>query len=137
MARATGKEAIRLWFEFLKRALAGGEFKVRAKHYQAWGDVKNTTFEAWWKAYGEALFPLRKVQLVQRRLSDSGMVTLAVPMSITPTEAGNQVRDLLMQHYQAIKHQPLNRPGICRHFLASNLRPNRRCHEAQEISRRI
>jgi hypothetical protein len=31
----------------------------------------------------------------------------------------------------------LNRPGICRHFLASNLRPNRRCHEAQEISRRI
>jgi DNA invertase Pin-like site-specific DNA recombinase len=31
----------------------------------------------------------------------------------------------------------LNRPGICRHFLASNLRPNRRCHESQEISRRI
>jgi transposase-like protein len=31
----------------------------------------------------------------------------------------------------------VNRPGICRHFLASNLRPHRRCHESKTISRRI
>ena len=31
----------------------------------------------------------------------------------------------------------LNRPGTYRHLRASNLRPNRRCHESKAISRRI
>ena len=106
MARASGKQAIRLWFEFLKRALESGEVKVRAKHYQAWGDVQNTTFDAWWKACGAELFPQHKVQLVQRRLSDAGVVHVAVPMNLTPTTAANQVRELLIQHYQAIDHTP-------------------------------
>jgi hypothetical protein len=106
MARATGKQAIRLWFEFLKRALASPEVKVKAKHYQAWGDVQNTTFDAWWKAHGAELFPQHKVQLVQRRLSDAGVVHVAVPMNLTPTTAANQVRELLIHHYQAIDHTP-------------------------------
>lgn len=39
MARATGKEAIRLWFEFLRRALHADGVVVNSKYYAAWGDV--------------------------------------------------------------------------------------------------
>ncbi len=43
---------------------------------------------------------------MQRRLSDAGQVQLAVPLALTPTDAANQVRQLLMEHYKAIGHKP-------------------------------
>jgi hypothetical protein len=106
MARATGKEAIRLWFEFLKRATVAEGVVVNTKHYQAWGDVTHTKFEAWWKEHAERLFPYRKVTVVQRYLSDAGMVHLAVPMALTATEAASQVRQALIEHYDSIGHEP-------------------------------
>jgi hypothetical protein len=106
MARATGKEAIRLWFEFLKRAYLADDVKVNAKYYLAWGDVPNTKFETWWKTNAEQLFPYRKVEVVQRYLSDAGVVHVSVPMALTPTEAANQVRQVLINHYTAIDHEP-------------------------------
>ncbi len=107
MARTTGREAIRLWFEFLKRAHHAKGVRVNAKHYKAWGDVATTKFEAWWKQHADQLFPLHKVELAQRRLSNAGQVQLAVPMALTPTDAANQVRQLLMEHYKAIGHKPM------------------------------
>ena len=47
MARSTGKEAIRLWFEFLKRAYLAGDVKVNANYYKAWGDAATTKFDTW------------------------------------------------------------------------------------------
>ncbi len=107
MARTTGREATRLWFEFLKRAHHAKGVRVNARHYKAWGDVVTPKFEAWWKQHSDQLFPLSKVELAQRRLSDAGQVQLAVPMALTPTDAANQVRQLLMEHYKAIGHKPM------------------------------
>lgn len=106
MARATGKEAIRLWFEFLKRAYLADDVKVNSKLYQSWGDVPNTNFETWWKTNAEQLFPYRKVEVVQRYLSDAGVVHVSVPNALTPTEAANQVRQVLIEHYKGIDHYP-------------------------------
>lgn len=106
MARATGKEAIRLWFEFLKRAYHAEGVEVNTKLYESWGDVPNTKFEAWWKTNAEQLFPYRKVEVVQRYLSDAGVVHVSVPMALTPTEAANQVRQVLIDHYKGIDHDP-------------------------------
>jgi hypothetical protein len=106
MARATGKEAIRLWFEFLKRACHAEDVAVNTKHYQAWGDVAQTKFENWWKQHAEQLFPYRKVAVVQRYLSDAGLVHLAVPMALTATDAASQVRQALIEHYKSIAHVP-------------------------------
>jgi hypothetical protein len=106
MARATGKEAIRLWFEFLKRAYHADGVVVNSKHYAAWGDVANTKFETWWRQHGEQLFPYRKVEVVQRHLSDAGVVHVSVPIALTPTEAANQVRQTLIAYYEAIGHKP-------------------------------
>lgn len=106
MARATGKEAIRLWFEFLKRAYHADGVEVNTKLYQSWGNVANTKFETWWKSNAEQLFPYRKVEVVQRYLSDAGVIHVSVPMALTPTEAANQVRQVLIDHYKSIDHQP-------------------------------
>jgi hypothetical protein len=106
MARATGKEAIRLWFEFLKRAHDADGVVVNSKYYAAWGDVANAKFETWWKQHGDQLFPHRKVELAQRYLSDAEVVNVTVPKALTPTEAAAQLRQLLIEHYSAIGHKP-------------------------------
>jgi len=106
MARATGKEAIRLWFEFLKRAAATPDLKINNRYYEGWGDYANTRFETWWKDNGESLFPRNKVEIAQRYLSNAAALQVDVPMSLTPTQAADQVRELLMAHYKAIGHTP-------------------------------
>ncbi len=106
MARATGKEAIRLWFEFLNRAAKMPNLKINAKYYEGWGDFSSIKFEAWWKVNGDSLFPRHKVELTQLYLSGTEVVQLFVPTSLTPTEAANQVRDVLIAHYKAIGHNP-------------------------------
>ncbi len=106
MSKTAGREGVRLWFEFLKRAHADKTVRVNEAFYKAWGDYSNQTFNEWWKQHAEALFPRNKVELVQRYLSDSEHVKVTVPMSLTPTQAGNQLRDVLMQHYEAIGHVP-------------------------------
>jgi hypothetical protein len=47
----------------------------------------DTKFETWWKEHAEQLFPYRKVEVLQRYLSDAGMMHLNVLMALTPTEA--------------------------------------------------
>lgn len=106
MARATGKEAIRLWFEFLNRAVKVPNLKINIRYYEGWGDYANTKFETWWKVNGESLFPRYKVEIAQRYLSNAEVVQVSVPMSLTPTEAANQTRDLLIAHYKKIEHDP-------------------------------
>ncbi len=51
MARATSKEATRLWFEYLKRAYQNPKIDVDSNFYSAWGDVGNTKFDTWWKEH--------------------------------------------------------------------------------------
>ena len=106
MSKTASREGVRLWFEFVKRAHADKTVRVNEAFYKAWGDYQNQTFNQWWKLYAETLFPRNKVELVQRYLSDSEHVKVSVPMSLTPTQAANQLRDVLMQHYEAIGHVP-------------------------------
>lgn len=106
MARSTGKEAIRLWFEFLKRAYLADDVKVNAKYYQAWGDVVNTKFDAWWKEKAEQLFPYRKVEISQRYLSYAGVLNVSIPIALTPTAAADQLRHVLIEYYKVIDHNP-------------------------------
>ncbi len=106
MSKTAGREGVRLWFEFVKRAQADKTVRVNEAFYKAWGDYPNQTFNSWWKQHAETLFPRNRVELVQRYLSDSEHVKVSVPMSLTPTQAANQLRDVLMQHYEAIEHVP-------------------------------
>jgi hypothetical protein len=106
MARATGKEAIRLWFEFLKRACHADDATVNTKYYKEWGDVANTKFETWWREHAELLFPYRRVEITQRYLSDALVLNFAVPIALTPTVAAAQLRQVLIEHYKSIGHVP-------------------------------
>lgn len=106
MSRANGKEAIRLWFEFLNRANDVPNLKVNAKYYEGWGDYTNTKFEKWWKVNGDTLFPKNKVEITKGHFSNNAAIQLTVPIALTATEAANQVRDLLITHYKVIGHNP-------------------------------
>jgi hypothetical protein len=106
MSKTAGREGVRLWFEFVKRAHADKTVRVNTAFYKAWGDYPNQTFNSWWKQHAETLFPRNRVELVQRYLSDSEYVKVSVPMSLTPTQAANQLRDVLIAHYKEIGHVP-------------------------------
>ena len=106
MSKTAGREGVRLWFEFVKRAHADKGVRVNEAFYKPWGDYPNQTFNEWWKQHAETLFPRNKVELVQRYLSDSEHVKVTVPISLTPTDAANQLRDVLIAHYKALGHVP-------------------------------
>ena len=106
MSKTAGREGVRLWFEFVKRAHANQHVRVNEAFYKPWGDYPNLKFNPWWQQHAETLFPRNKVELVQRYLSDAEHVKVSVPMSLTPTQAANQLRDVLIQHYKAIGHVP-------------------------------
>ena len=106
MSKTAGREGVRLWFEFVKRAHADKAVRVNEAFYKAWDNYPNQKFNEWWQLHSEALFPRNKVELVQRYLSDTEHVKVTVPMSLTPTDAANQLREVLMLHYKAIGHVP-------------------------------
>ena len=55
------KEDYRLWFEYLRLALASKDQKVRkafarsSRYYEPWGNVENIKFDQWWRQH-ERLF---------------------------------------------------------------------------------
>ena len=106
MSKTAGREGVRLWFEFVKRAHADKTVRVDTDFYKSWGDYPNQKFNSWWQQHANALFPRNRVELVQRYLSDSEHVKVSVPMSLTPTQAANQLRDVLIAHYKEIGHVP-------------------------------
>ena len=106
MSRTNGKEAIRLWFEYLKRAASASNLKINDKYYDGWGDYKNTKFEKWWKENGEKLLPKSKVAIAKNATQKKEFIQLSIPITLTPTDAANQVRDFLISHYKEIGHIP-------------------------------
>ena len=103
--KSDGKEAYRLWYEFLKRALTDKKVKVNKAFYKEWGDVENTHFRIFWERMGDKLLASPHVELTSKG-AVKGKVAVSVPMSLTPTQAANELRELLIEHYEDIKHTP-------------------------------
>jgi hypothetical protein len=57
--RSQSKEAYRLWFEFLRRAIAEDKSKVKLDLYKEWGDVESYKFEKWWAEIGQRVIEQR------------------------------------------------------------------------------
>lgn len=103
--RAQSKEAYRLWFEFLRRAIAEDKSKVRLDLYKDWGDVENYTFRKWWDQIGSKVIDLRPpvITQVKEGKADDVSYLVRVPKSMTSTQIGNEVRKFLIE----LEHQPL------------------------------
>lgn len=103
--RAQSKEAYRLWFEFLRRAIAKDKSKVRLDLYKEWGDVENYTFRGWWDQIGSKVIDLRPpvITQVKEGKEDDVSYLVRVPKSMTSTQIGNEVRKFLIE----LEHQPL------------------------------
>ena len=105
--RANSKEAYRLWFEFLKRAIANPNIKVNTKLYKAWGDVSKYKFDKWWKEIGCKVIDLDSqshVSFAIDGMTEDGSYLVRIPKTLTSTEAANQLRKLLIDsnHKQVI-----------------------------------
>jgi len=103
--RAQSREAYRLWFEFLRRAIAEDKSKVKLDLYKEWGDVENYRFEKWWDQIGSKVIDLRPptIERVSEGQEDDTSYLLRIPKSMTSTAIGNEVRRFLME----LEHQPL------------------------------
>ena len=112
MKKSEGKEAYRLWFEFLRRAFISDKHKVDVSCYADWDDVANITFTRWWRETGTHLLASAHVRIADSSEAASDSIQLSVPLSLTPTDAGNSVREFLLQHYAEIKHTPKRRKGF-------------------------
>jgi hypothetical protein len=97
--RRQSREAYRLWFEFLRRAIAEDRSKVRFDLYESWGDVSSyRSFPAWWREIGVKVINLNPetVEHVAEGKADASSYLLRVPKTLTSTEIGNEVRKYLM-----------------------------------------
>jgi hypothetical protein len=111
MRRSESKEAYKIWYGFLRRALASNACKVNKQKYAAWGGVENTTFTSWWRETGARLLDRRKVAIVaDGEKPTKNTLLVSVPVLLTPTEAANQLRRLLLEHYKSNsqKRKPSN-----------------------------
>jgi hypothetical protein len=104
--RTHSKESYRLWFLFLKRALAEDRASVKLNLYKSWGDVESYTFNKWWTAIGTQVINLdskSKVEIATDTHLDDSSYLIRVPKMLTSTKAATQLRELLT----AINHKPI------------------------------
>lgn len=109
--RSQSREAYRLWFEFLRRAIAANRERVKLDLYREWGDVASfKSFDAWWRELGSKIISLHpdSVERVAEGTEDASTYLLRVPKSMSSTEIGNEVRKyLMMQGHQAQRSSAL------------------------------
>jgi hypothetical protein len=105
-SRTHSKESYRLWFEFLKRALAHDRASVKLQLYKSWGDVESYKFDKWWTEIGSHVINLdmkSSVEIATDTFADDSSYLIRVPKSLNSTQAATQLRLLLTKH----GHKPL------------------------------
>ncbi len=104
--RTQSKESYRLWFLFLKRALAEDRASVKLHLYKSWGDVESYTFNKWWTEIGSHVINLDSkshVEIATDTHIDDSSYLIRVPKTLTSTQAATQLRELLT----ANNHKPI------------------------------
>ena len=113
--RTQSKESYRLWFEFLKRALAHDRASVKLNLYKSWGDVESYKFDKWWTEIGCNVINLdikSNVEFASDTQADESSYLIRVPKSLNSTQAATQLRLLLTKS----NHKPI----IDKHILKIN-----------------
>lgn len=111
--QTSSKESYRLWFEFLKRAIAEDKRSVKLNLYKSWGDVESLNFNDWWSKIGSNVIDLdskSKVAFASDLEPNESSYLIRVPKSITSTLAATQLRQLLASN----NHVPVLEKGKLR-----------------------
>jgi len=88
------KELYRLWFEFLKRAIAAGE-PIDQDYYAEWMPIDDQTFDQWWRVFRPKLsFPEAKV-IDQPDDAPTDSLLIAVPRESNKVAVLKQIRAIL------------------------------------------
>jgi hypothetical protein len=111
--RTHSKESYRLWFEFLKRAIAKDKRSVKLSLYKSWGDVENLSFNKWWIEIGSKVINLdsiSKLEFATDTDANESSYLVRIPKSLTSTQAATQLRELLTTS----KHKPITEKASLR-----------------------
>ena len=90
------RESYRLWFEFYKISLLSTDSKIvrlvekSRRSYYKWGDVKNSTFDSWWKTHDKD-FEEDSVQVLSKdsSINFDDFVILQVPVNQSVSDLMN------------------------------------------------
>jgi hypothetical protein len=107
-------EPYRLWFEWLKLAIndriydgdSEREIRFTDRHYDAWGDVRNTPFKDWWAENWRSLFGMTtgvlEIPAGQVAPKAERFITLLIPLSGMRHKIGFQIDEILAKHPEFI-----------------------------------
>ncbi len=123
------KETLRIWYEFLQRALHHKNHKVDLQKYAQWKLKRNQPFEKWWSISGrnvlKSILPATPFECTNFKsdISSEKYYLIAIPRQLTATDAGNYVRKLLLNkqvaHVKSSISASLSKDSEIRH---NNLR---------------
>jgi hypothetical protein len=104
----SGKQHIRLWFEFYKLCLDEPELEkdlIKSKAYYAnWGDVVGVPFDTWWKGH-KSLFTDSRVKEVNRITCDGNILHIAIPLNLPATQSIKAVKELVEARQTELLYQ--------------------------------
>lgn len=138
-------EPYRLWFEYLKLALADPDIEVDRKFYADWGEIEGQTFSKWWAgATWRTLFAIdTSVRVLGHNEvlpTDDPSLTVRIPLGRDPKLTLRDIQELLEEHNAGIKFGQIPKgkfslsDGVEHGFLHSNrlasVRLMRRLYEA-------
>lgn len=104
LGKSQSREAYRLWFEFLKRAIAEDPLAVDMSAYAEWGAIEKRAFTPWWNEIGRSISDHSSLvaEIVENGRADESSYLIRVPKALTSTQIGNEIRRLLIE----TGHQP-------------------------------
>ena len=101
------RESYRLWFEFYKISLLSTDSKIvrlvekSRRSYYKWGDVKNSTFDSWWKTHDKD-FEEDSVQVLSKdsSINFDDFVILQVPVNQSVSDLMKEIRPVFMSEHK-------------------------------------
>lgn len=100
------KENIRIWFEFYKLAFNDKSLKSELEksqdYYSDWGNVKNISFDKWWKE-NKTLFDevtIREIKIID---NDPSAIFLKVPLALPLTDLLKRFKKVVELKQEALR----------------------------------
>lgn len=112
-------EPYRLWFEYLKFALADPNSAVEREFYAPWGNVEDAEFSSWWSGNWRRLFAvpanvtiMEDAALVAEVVADPDTLVVVIRRSGTETQRLDDVRKLIRKRFGYARKQSAAKPAF-------------------------
>ena len=107
------KELYRLWFEYLKVAIASKDPEIRsaldrsAAFYAPWGDVAGVKFDDWWSTHRDLFVEERAIREISGEsfVREQETIYLAIPLNESVTDQLKKLKTVLTAAHAQVESQ--------------------------------